>query len=422
MALDVLNAAERIIRGEEGVSDWFRGVPDSIRLDVAPATAMIVCRGLSGNVTALKTDEGLILCDTGAVDTCERVLAEVRRWEPDAPIHSVLYTHGHFDHVAGIGLIEADAAERGFDRPIVIAHENVLGRFERYRMTAALNRKINIRQYSRPDFRWPEGFRHPDIVVRDSHDHDMGGETFTIIHGKGETDDHAWLWAPDRKLIVAGDFYTWAAPNAGNPQKVQRYAPDWAITLRRMIERNAEILVPGHGPPVFGRESINRILDDAACWLESLHNQTVELMNEGLRVGDIIHRFEVPERLRNLSWLEPNYDDPEFVVRGICRLYGGWWDGNPANLKPAPEADLARELAAVAGGADRLAERARALLENGDLRLAGHFAEFAALAAPCDPAVHATRASVYRARVSAERAQMAKGVFRDAAAASEKLV
>jgi hypothetical protein len=34
------------------------------------------------------------------------------------------------------------------------------------------------------------------------------------------------------------------------------------------------------------------------------------------------------------------YDEPEFIVRNVWRLHGGWWDGNPATVKPAPERAL----------------------------------------------------------------------------------
>src|SRR2546430_11540937 len=49
--------------------------------------------------------------------------------------------------------------------------------------------------------------------------------------------------------------------------------------------------------------------------------------------------------------------DLEFVVRNVWRLYGGWHDGNPAHLKPAPDAALAAEVAVLAGGPSRLAAR-----------------------------------------------------------------
>jgi alkyl sulfatase BDS1-like metallo-beta-lactamase superfamily hydrolase len=110
-------------------------------------------------------------------------------------------------------------------------------------------------------------------------------------------------------------------------------------------------------------------------------------------------------------------------VRNVWRQYGGWYDGNPAHLKPAREAVLAGELAALAGGARRLADRASALAgsaADGDLRLAGHLVELAALAEPDDMAIHAARADVFRARVAAATSTMAKGIFAWAQAESER--
>ena len=47
-----------------------------------------------------------------------------------------------------------------------------------------------------------------------------------------------------------------------------------------------------------------------------------------------------PAHLLERPYLRPVYDEPEFVVRNVYRLYGGWWDGNPANLKPARDAEV----------------------------------------------------------------------------------
>jgi alkyl sulfatase BDS1-like metallo-beta-lactamase superfamily hydrolase len=104
------------------------------------------------------------------------------------------------------------------------------------------------------------------------------------------------------------------------------------------------------------------------------------------------------------------YDEPEFIVRNIWRLYGGWYDGNPANLKPARDSVLAAELADLAGGALTLAERAAAI-SGQDPRTACHLVEFAALAAPDDPRIHQIRADVYQARRNGETSLMAKGIF-----------
>jgi alkyl sulfatase BDS1-like metallo-beta-lactamase superfamily hydrolase len=156
---------------------------------------------------------------------------------------------------------------------------------------------------------------------------------------------------------------------------------------------------------------VRRALTEGAELLESLVERTLAMMNDGARLDDIVHQVEAPAHLLERPYLHAIYDEPEFVVRNIWRLYGGWYDGDPSHLKPAPAAALARELADLAGGATRLAERARELAAAGDMRLAGHLAELAAQAAPDDKGVHAARAEVFGARAKEEASTMSKGIF-----------
>ena len=69
---------------------------------------------------------------------------------------------------------------------------------------------------------------------------------------------------------MSGDFLIWNFPNAGNPQKVQRYPIEWAAALREMIGHGPELLLPAHGLPIEGDERIARVLDDIATALEDL--------------------------------------------------------------------------------------------------------------------------------------------------------
>ena len=71
-------------------------------------------------------------------------------------------------------------------------------------------------------------------------------------------------------------------------------------------------------------------------------------MNAG-GLDDILHSVSVPPATLELPYLRPLYDEPEFVIRNIWRLFGGWWDGNPARLKPPSDAAIGAEVAALAG-------------------------------------------------------------------------
>jgi alkyl sulfatase BDS1-like metallo-beta-lactamase superfamily hydrolase len=214
----------------------------------------------------------------------------------------------------------------------------------------------------------------------------------------------------DRKAICAGDFFIWNFPNAGNPQKVQRYPLEWAGAMRAMAARGAELFLPAHGLPIGGAHRIRQVLTEVADTLERLVQDTLEMMNAGARLNDIVHTVKVDPAILERPYLKPMYDEPEFVVRNIWRQYGGWYDGNPAHLKPAADSALAREVAALAGGALKLAERAREVMEN-DVRVACHLVELAAQADPESRVVHAIRSDIYQARRNQETSLMAKGIF-----------
>ena len=370
-----------------------------------------------------ETDDGLLAFDTSSRNGGARVVEAVRGWRGER-FNAIVYTHGHMDHVGGCGAFIADAAAAGHPRPRVIGHENVVERFERYRLTDGYNRIINERQFGQ--FRrhgysmstdgpfLPETTPEPDVVYRDALDIEVGGLQARLIHGRGETDDHTWAWIPQHKAICAGDFFIWNFPNAGNPQKAQRYPLEWARTLRAMARQGAELFLPAHGLPIAGRERIVRVLSEVAAALEGIVGQTLDMMNAGARLDDIAQAVRVDQSVLDKPYLKPMYDEPEFVVRNLWRQFGGWYDGNPAHLKPAPDAALAREVARLAGGGAALAERAQALCDD-DVRLACHLIEFASQADPDNAAIQEIRAAIYQRRRSTETSLMAKGIFGDAA-------
>lgn len=370
-----------------------------------------------------ETDDGLLAFDTSGPAGGGRVVSAIRDWRSDA-FNTLVYTHGHIDHVGGCGAFLADAENRGHEKPRVIGHENVARRFDRYNLTNGYNLVINQRQFGQFSRRGydvadgasflPETSPEPDMTYRDEMSISVGGLDADLIHARGETDDHTWAWIPSRKTICAGDFFIWCFPNAGNPQKVQRYPAEWAAAMRDMASRGAELFIPAHGLPIEGRDRIAGVLTEVAEALEFLVTETLERMNQGARLDEIVHEVKIDPAILEKPYLKPIYDEPEFIVRNIWRLYGGWYDGNPANLKPAPDVTLASELARLSGGADRLAARAHELMAT-DMRLACHLAELAVMADSDNRALHEIRAEIYQLRRDQESSLMAKGIYGSAA-------
>jgi alkyl sulfatase BDS1-like metallo-beta-lactamase superfamily hydrolase len=405
---EILDLAERYWQGTHPSRDLWR--PSGRSEEIAPG---VVFLHTWANVTVLRTAAGLALIDTGNYLARDRTFAAVRAIDP-APVAAAVYTHGHVDHACGMGPFLVEAAGRGWARPRIAGHRNVRARFERYRRTAGYNGIINARQFSVP-VSWPTDYDVPDVCYDDALDLPVGDERLELTHAKGETDDATWIWWPRRRILFTGDLFFWTAPNAGNPQKVQRYPAEWAAALREMSARGAEVLIPGHGVPILGAGRIRQALDDTAAWLEHLVTETLARMNAGMPLAAILREVRPPAHLAARPYLQAVYDEPEYVVRNVWRLYGGWYDGVASHLKPAEESDIGREVAAMAGGVAALAARARAVAARGDLALASHLVDWAVAAEPDDPEAHAARAAIYEERAKAADALMTRGIFAAAA-------
>ena len=152
---EMLELADRLWTGEEQTADHhpvgFMGQLTEVGDGVAflPGFA---------NVSAFETAEGLVMFDSGSFATAQLVHEAIRGWS-EACLHTVVFTHGHVDHVFGLPLWEAEAVEKDWIPPRVVAHENMPARFDRYRMTAGYNGAINRRQFPSDELQWPPDYR-----------------------------------------------------------------------------------------------------------------------------------------------------------------------------------------------------------------------------------------------------------------------
>lgn len=414
----VRDIAEKLWTGEEttlNVHPVAARFPEGEEL----ADGILYYKGIAG-ATIVDTGDGLVMLDTGAVNDTRALFEAVRRWRPSSPLRAAVFSHHHVDHIFGVAPFEAEAREHRWAAPLVYAHELIPRNFDRYKKTQGWNTAINIRQFALPmdRFRWQSEYRYPDVTYGDALTLTAGRLTFELRHGRGETEDATWTWVPEKKLLAPGDLFIWATPNAGNPQKVQRYVGEWAAALRQMAALGAELMVPGHGLPIFGADRIRDALTDTADLLDSIEAQVLALMNQGAPLDRVLHEVTVPAHLLEKPYLRPVYDHPQFIVRNVWRLYGGWYDGEPDNLLPAPRREQALEWVALAGGVDTVIQRAAALKAEGNLRLASHLVEYAVIAEPGSKAAHDLRSEIYAARSALAVSSMERNILNHAALAS----
>ncbi|HUD16022.1 MAG TPA: MBL fold metallo-hydrolase [Acidimicrobiales bacterium] len=216
MADDVLEVADKLWRGDVDVTQIH---PVGGYLGgLAEVTDGVAFVPSFANVSAFITDDGLVLVDTGSAFVASAVHDTLRGWSP-LRLDTAIYSHGHIDHVFGVPVFEQEAAERGWSMPVVVAHDALPARFDRYIFTAGYNEVINRRQFGVPGLKWPTTYRYPDRTYTDRLSLEVGGVAFDLHHARGETDDHTWTWVPEKKVLCSGDLFIWASPTPAIPRR-----------------------------------------------------------------------------------------------------------------------------------------------------------------------------------------------------------
>ena len=369
------------------------------------------------NVIAVRTAEGLVLVDTGSFHPAqhERSFDAVRRYAKD-PVHTAIYTHGHVDHAYGLPPFLREAESQRWARPAIVGHVDVAPRMRRYIETAGYNGIINTRQFGAP-VQWPIDPDYPtDRVPRRAAPAGRRARARALPRARRDGRPHLGVDPGRAGALHRRPLHLGRAERRQPAEGAALRARLGAGAAQRWRRARRQVLLPGHGLPIFGAERVRAALLDTADYLDSLYRQTLEALNRGASVYEIIETVKPPAALAEAPYLQPVYDEPEFIVRNVVRCLGGWYSGVPSELKPAPRAQQARELRRSSPAASRpLLARASALLAADDLRMASHWVDWAAEAEPDSREVHTLRAAVYARRVELETSTMSKGIFRAAA-------
>lgn len=216
-----------------------------------------------GRVHAFLVEDGeeLTLIDTLYDTDGARVLRQIERiGRRPTDLRHILLTHAHRSHLGGASALrEATGAK-------IYAHEweadIVAG--EREAQRVPLRPKRPYRVYLPFQLAAAVGLgRHPPCPVdAPLVDGDRVGAVH-VLHAPGHTAGHLAFYAPDRRVVFAGDaIATWPELSPGwrsftlNPRR-------HLTSLRRLAELEADVVAVGHGEPItaHARERVRDLVD-----------------------------------------------------------------------------------------------------------------------------------------------------------------
>lgn len=331
-------------------------------IEVIDGVYVAVGFGLANSIM-LVGEGGVVIVDTlGNVDAAKRAHAAFRKITT-LPVKAIVYTHNHTDHIFGAGVFA------GEDEPDIYAHETTSGYIDKI---VSLIRPIIMRRSMRQFGAFlqegdlinagigPFLETKPDselALLRPTHtfghrlEVELAGIRIEMEHTPGETNDHIFLWLPDKKLMIPGDNFYRSFPNLYAIRgTAHRDVLQWVRSVDRIREHDIEHLVPCHSRPLQGKETIHKALTDYRDGIQFVHDQTVRLMNAGLTPDQIVEQIKLPAHLAKSPYLQEFYGTVAWSVRSVFNGYLGWFGGNPTDLWPLSPTERAKRFVSLAGG------------------------------------------------------------------------
>jgi glyoxylase-like metal-dependent hydrolase (beta-lactamase superfamily II) len=236
------------------------------------------------------TRDGVIATDPigyGRPQAVTTYLDEIKK-VTQQPIKYLIYSHHHFDHIAG-GKPFKDAGAT------IIAHKNAKARL------AVLQDPATVL---------------PDETVDTSRTIQLGDTALELSYvGLNHSDSSLVMRLPREKIIFAVDFIPVASvPGRG---MIDSYPLEWEDSLKQVMAMDWERVIPGHPGPG-GRLGTKQDVQNLLTFLQDASAEVRAAAREGKCWDTVEKEMKLP---KYESW--PGYEQGlPFVLRRYCGLWG----------------------------------------------------------------------------------------------------
>ncbi len=175
-----------------------------------------------------------VLVDCGSHCGAEAVLSNLEQVTDTKQIKLIIGTHGHWDHVEGVGHLR----EAGVDAPFAIHKGD------------AAHVRTGDPDLTCAGFLYNEHFHafEPDVLLKGGERYTVGDFDMEVMHLPGHSPGCIglkMLYARTGQVILLpGDSI-----NGGFSKRIHSNVNQWRQTLRRLMSERIDLLLPNHLPP-----------------------------------------------------------------------------------------------------------------------------------------------------------------------------
>ncbi len=240
-----------------------------------------IFRYMNHQAMFIVTPAGVIATDPisyGRPQAAKAYLEEIRKIT-QAPIKYLVYSHHHYDHIAG-GKVFKDAGAK------VVAHKRA-----KERLTTLKGVDVVI----------------PDETVNQKKTIKLGGTTLELVFtGRNHSDSSLVMFLPKEKIIFAVDFNSLGAV----PSRLavnDSYPIEWEASLKKTLSLDWERMIPGHPGPG-GRLGTKKDMEQQLAFLTDLSGEVKKASAEGKCFTPADTELKMPQYAtlqgyeQNLAW------------------------------------------------------------------------------------------------------------------------
>lgn len=318
-----------------------------------------------------------------ALDLVEKAINEQIRDK----IKALIISHTHTDHIGGIGAIlkySPDAIIYGpteYEQSLV--DDNLyagvaMSRRLQYQCGLFLPHDekgwVSIGLSSVLGVHGHQEEKLPDkLIDRDGIVEIDGVPIYFILTPNTETRAHMSSYFVNSNVLYLGDNSVGTLHNTytmrGAPVRDANYWGKVFYHLYKLFGDKVKVIYQGHGLPQFKTEKnpdyLKKYLLDNAVSYKYTNDQALLLANEGYTINEIGNKFKPREDISRTWYTRGHYGSYSFNARGTYQKYLGFYDGNPVNLLPLPERELASKLIEYIGSVEEIIKKAKADFEDG---------------------------------------------------------
>ncbi len=217
-------------------------------------------------------------------------LEEIKKVSNGQPVKYLIYSHSHYDHIAGGQPFKAAGAR-------IIAHKNAVAQLKRF---------------PSPDVVMPDEAVDTKKVIT------LGGTTLELNYvGINHSDNSLVMRLPKEKLAFAVDFNPiQTLPFRNMPDTTNPLA--WRDSLKRLVALDWERMIPGH-PYAGGRLGTKQDMQDLIGYFDDLAAEVKKFAAEGKCTDTAMKEVKLPkyEKWGNYATFLP------MNVERMCYLANG---------------------------------------------------------------------------------------------------